>query len=136
MSWEERRNDVIGDHGEERAGRAVAGEVVFNGGRGEAAEGLATGSGSAEQQAQKIEGLQQQVAMNTKSLEAIEASLTEVVAQLQNGEAAVVKNPSVAAINKLLSEEAMVKKTMLLAEKVALIAKNQDLEGQIVSMTH
>ena len=141
MSWEQRKNEVIGDRGEERAGRAVAGEAAFNAGRGQVAEGMATERGfaqqlSAEQQAKQIEGWQAQIVENKKMVEAFDASISEVNAQLQKGEESAAKNPGVAAINKMLAGEAMKKKSELLTQKNVLVMKNEELEGKIVSAAH
>ncbi len=91
---------------------------------------------TAEQQAKKIEVMQAQIAENHKMTEALDASIAEVNAQLQKGEEAASKNPSVAAINQMLAAEALKKKEGLLVQKNTLAEQSKDLEGQIISMAH
>lgn len=143
MSWEQRKNDLIGG---EKKGKDIAGQQMWNEGfskqspdnaaRGKAAEGSFVETATAEQQAKKIEVMQAQIAENHKMTEALDASIAEVNAQLQKGEEAASKNPSVAAINQMLAAEALKKKEGLLVQKNTLAEQSKDLEGQIISMAH
>lgn len=135
MGWEQAKDRVIGDNGEERAGRASYGEATY--GRGNAAERQKAQNeyvaGAVEVEA---EGLRKELGQTEAGLAALEASIEAIVAQIQKGEKVANESKSTAAkeINAKLAAEAQAEKLRLLGEKNALLEKRKTLETKLAEL--
>jgi hypothetical protein len=135
MGWEQAKNRMVGDNGEERAGKAAHAEVMYN--RGSAAERLGAereyAAGAVEAQA---EGLRKELGQAEASLAAVEASIEAIVAQIQKGEKVASESKSAAAkeINAKLAAESQTEKLRLLEEKNALLGKRKKLEDELAAL--
>lgn len=135
MGWEEAKDRVVGDNGEERAGRANYGEAMY--GQGNAAERRGAEreytAGAIEAQA---EGLRKELGQTEASLAALEASIEAIVAQIQKGEKVANESKSAAAkeINAKLAAEAQAEKLRLLEEKNALLEKHRALGAKLADL--
>ena len=135
MGWEQAKDRMIGDEGEERAGRASYGEAMY--GQGKAAERenaqreYVAGAVAAE-----AEGLRKELGEAETSLAALEASIEAIVAQIQKGERVASESKSAAAkeINAKLAAEAQTEKLRLLDEKNALLEKRKMLEAKLADL--
>ena len=132
MGWEQAKDRMIGDNGEERAGRASYGEAQF--GMGNAAERRgAEREYTAELVGAEAEKLRQEIGQVEEGLAATEASIEAIVAQIQKGERIASESKSAAAkeINAKLAEEAQAEKLRLLDAKNALLEKKKTLETKL-----
>lgn len=135
MGWEDAKNRMVGDDGEERAGKAVYGEAMY--GQGNAAERRGAEreytAGAVEAEA---EGLRKKLGQTEASLAALEASIEAIVAQIQKGEKVANESKSAAAkeINAKLAAEAQAEKLRLLGEKNALLEKRKTLETKLAEL--
>ncbi len=135
MGWEQAKNRVIGDNGEERAGRASHGEAMYS--QGNAAERRGAEreyvAGAMEAEA---EGLRKELGEAEAGLAALEASIEAIVAQIQKGERVANESKSAAAkeINAKLAAEAQSEKLRLLGEKNALLEKRKTLEAKLADL--
>lgn len=135
MGWEDAKNRMVGDDGEERAGKAVYGEAMY--GQGNAAERRGAEreytAGAVEAEA---EGLRKELGQTEASLAALEASIEAIVAQIQKGEKVANESKSAAAkeINAKLAAEAQAEKLRLLGEKNTLLEKRKTLETKLAEL--
>lgn len=135
MGWEQAKDRMVGDNGEERAGKAAHAEVMY--GQGRSAERLGAEreyvAGAVEAEA---EGLRKELGETEASLAALEASIEAIVAQIQKGEKVANESKSVAAkeINAKLATEAQAEKLRLLGEKNALLEKRKTLEAKLAEL--
>ena len=135
MAWEDTKNRMVGDNGEEHAGLASYGEAMY--GQGGAAERRGAEreftAGAVEDQANK---LRMELGQLEGSLAAIEASLEAIVAQIQSGERVAHESKSVTAkeLNQKLAVEAQTVKLQLLDEKNTLLTKRRMLEAKLADL--
>ncbi len=135
MGWEQAKNRMIGDDGEERAGKASYGEATY--GQGNAAERQKAQNeyvaGAVEAQA---EGLRKELGQAEAGLAAVEASIEAIVAQIQKGDRVASESKSAAAkeINAKLAAEAQAEKLRLLEEKNTLLGKRKTLETKLAEL--
>lgn len=135
MGWEQAKDRMVGDNGEERAGRASYGEAMY--GQGNAAERRGAEreftAGAAEAEAERI---RKELGQAEASLAALEASIEAIVAQIQKGDRVANESKSAAAkeINAKLAAEAQAEKLRLLDAKNALIETRKTLETKLAEL--
>lgn len=131
---------VLESEGEERAGRATAGEKLFavgpkEGAKLRVAEGEYRQELAEKERQESIERLRQQITEAQATIEPIQRRLEEIVRSQQEGDLAETGgNPALRALKEKLAGELATEKATLQAQRTELEGKISKWNGELTSL--